>query len=84
MFCLLGVVYSGSGLKTYVHLNRNVNMASQTIWPHCPKSNLVKISKFQNKFMKSLFLPKYEPNGVRISSLYHVPHYMAEILIIFL
>ena len=30
----------------------------------------VKVSKFQNEFIESLFLPKYEPNIVRISALY--------------
>ena len=30
----------------------------------------LKVSKFQNWFMKSLFLPEYEPNFVRITSLY--------------
>ena len=30
----------------------------------------LKVSKFQNEFMKSSFLPKYEPNFVRISALY--------------
>ena len=29
-----------------------------------------KVSKFQNVFMKSSFLPKYEPNILRISALY--------------
>ena len=29
----------------------------------------LKVSKFQNEFMKSSFLPKYEPNIVRISAL---------------
>ena len=32
--------------------------------------NSLKVSKFQNEFMKSLFPPKYEPNIVRISALY--------------
>ena len=40
IFCMMGVVYSGSGLKTYVHLNRNLNTTSQIIWPHCSKSYL--------------------------------------------
>ena len=31
---------------------------------------ILKISKFQNEFIKSSFLPKYEPNIVRISALY--------------
>ena len=31
---------------------------------------VLKVSKFQNEFMKSSFLPKYEPNIVRISALY--------------
>ena len=30
---------------------------------------MLKVSKFQNEFMKSSFLPKYEPNIVRISAL---------------
>ena len=30
----------------------------------------LKLSKFQNQFMKSSFLPKYEPNIVRIFALY--------------
>ena len=30
----------------------------------------LKVSKFQNEFMKSTFLPKYEQNIVRISDLY--------------
>ena len=30
---------------------------------------VVKVSKFQNEFMKSLFLPKYEQKIVRISTL---------------
>ena len=31
---------------------------------------MLKVSKFQNEFMKSSCLPKYEPNIVRISALY--------------
>ena len=31
---------------------------------------LLKVSKFQNEFMKSSFLPKSEPDIVRISALY--------------
>ena len=34
---------------------------------HCYDQSL-KVSKFQNEFMKSLFLPKYEPKIVRISA----------------
>ena len=30
----------------------------------------LKVSKFKNEFMKSSFLPKYEPSIVRISALY--------------
>ena len=30
---------------------------------------LLKVSKFQNEFMKSSFLPKYEPKIVSISTL---------------
>ena len=33
-------------------------------------STKLKVSKYQNEFIKSLFLPKYEPNIVRISALY--------------
>ena len=32
--------------------------------------NCLKVRKFQNEFMKSSFLPTYEPNNVRISALY--------------
>jgi hypothetical protein len=36
----------------------------------------LKVSKFQNEFTKSSLLPKYEPNIVRISSLYYATlHY---------
>ena len=31
---------------------------------------MLKVSKFQNEFMKSSFLPKYEPNILKISALY--------------
>ena len=34
------------------------------------KTAFLKVSKFQNEFMKSSFLPKYEPKIVRISALY--------------
>ena len=35
-----------------------------------PNLNMIlKVSKFQNEFMKSLFLPKYEQKIVRISAL---------------
>ena len=33
--------------------------------------NVLKVSKFQNEFIKSSFLPKYESNIVRISALYY-------------
>ena len=33
------------------------------------KTSLLKVSKFQNEFMKLFFLPKYEQNIVRISAL---------------
>ena len=36
----------------------------------------LKVIKFQNEFMKSSFLPKYERKIVRISAL-HITHYMA-------
>ena len=41
----------------------------------------IEVSKFQNEFMKSSFLPKYEPKFVRISAL--EAQYRAEILTIF-
>ena len=41
----------------------------------------LKVSKFQNKIMKSSFNPKYEPKIVRISALHTT--YRAEILTIF-
>ena len=49
------------------------------IWPsvedHMKKiievrSNPLKVSKFQNEFMKSSFLPKYDQKNVRISALH--------------
>ena len=44
----------------------------------------LKVSKFQNEFMKSSFLPKYEPNIVRISALNCATlYYRGEILSIF-
>ena len=46
------------------------------------RASLIKVSKFQNEFMKSSFLPKHEPNIVKISALY-LPHYRVEILTIF-
>ena len=39
-------------------------------WSVSPKKRLLKVSKFQNEFMRSSFLPKYEPNIVKISALY--------------
>ena len=56
------------------------------VWKANPqelKSPTLKVSKFQNELMKSSFLPKYEPNIVRISALCTVPHYRAEIHTIF-
>ena len=38
-----------------------------SFWQYC----FLKVSKFQNDFMESSFLPKYEPNIVRISALHH-------------
>ena len=35
----------------------------------CKNLDHPKVSKFQNEFMKSLFLPKYEKKNVRISAL---------------
>ena len=40
-------------------------------WLDCrPILDWLKVSKFQKEFMKSWFLPEYEPNIVRISALY--------------
>ena len=41
----------------------------------------LKVSKFLNEFLKSSFLPKYEPNISRVSVLYTT--YRAEVLTIF-
>ena len=41
---------------------------------------LIKVSKFQNEFLKSSFLPKYEWKIVMISTLLSVAQYRAEIL----
>ena len=43
----------------------------------------IKVSKFQNEFIKSSFLPKYEPKIVRIFLPCSVAQYRAEILTIF-
>ena len=43
---------------------------------------MLKVSKFQNEFMKSSFFPKYERNIVRISALLSVAQYRAEKLTI--
>jgi hypothetical protein len=43
----------------------------------------LKVSKFQNEFMNSSFLLKYEQKIVRISALCSKAHYRAEILTIF-
>ena len=47
-----------------------VNMHSQFFCPIVYCAALLKVGKFQNEFMKSSFLPKCEPNIVRISALY--------------
>ena len=47
------------------------------------KPSLLKVSKFQNEFMKSSFLPKYERKIVRISARLSVAQYRVEILTIF-
>ena len=47
------------------------------------KIALIKVSKFENEFMKSSFLPKYEQKIVKISALCSEAHYRAEILTIF-
>ena len=38
-------------------------------WHLSQKSNVLKVSKFQNDFLKSSFLPKYERKIVKISAL---------------
>ena len=47
------------------------------------KMSRLKVSQFQNEFMKSSFLPKYERKITRISALCSEAHYRAEILTIF-
>ena len=47
------------------------------------KTIQLKVGKFQNEFMKSSFLPIYEPKIVRISALLSVAQFRAEILTIF-
>ena len=51
---------------SFLHIN-----ASSFTWSSETSSRklVLKVSKFQNEFMKSLFLPKYEPKIVRISAL---------------
>ena len=49
---------------------KHINDGSKVIrYKFCSKLSL-KVSKFENEFMKSSFLPKYEQNVVRISALY--------------
>ena len=45
---------------------------------------LLKVSKFQNEFMKSSFLQKYEPKIVRISALYYATLHPYNIWFIFI
>ena len=44
----------------------------------------IKVSKFQNEFMKSLFLPKYEANIVNKKSLKLLVHILGETSLQFL
>ena len=43
--------------------------SSKKIKKKADRANSVKVSEFQNEFMKSPFLPKYEQKIVRISAL---------------
>ena len=45
--------------------------------------SFLKVTKFQNEFMKSSFLPKCEQNNVRIYALYCATLYRVEVLTIF-
>ena len=49
---------------------KNVQVKTIASQPNHFQSLRLKVSKFQNEFMKSSFLPKYEPNILRISALY--------------
>ena len=76
-FQLLKVLWNSKGIKIWWGLQNlfgPIVKSSDIAWSRpLPISN--KVSKFQNEFMKSSFLPKYEPKIV--------PHYRAEILTIF-
>ena len=59
--------------KTRVKLEETKCTVSVKVWGPFYFEYLIthiKVSKFQNEFMKSSFLPKYEPNIVRIFALY--------------
>ena len=47
------------------------------------KFYVLKVSKFQNEFMKSSYLQKYEPKIVRISALYYATLHPYNIWFIF-
>ena len=49
---------------------RKIEANKAQVWTSWwPPWHTLKVSKFQNEFMKSSFLPKYEPNILRISAL---------------
>ena len=55
-----------SKFHTKLFRNRTLNVGAN-FWT----AFSIKVSKFQNEFMKSTFLPKYEPNIAKISALLH-------------
>ena len=82
---------------SFVYLSKNVRTCKETknTWKFllqkkswnfskCQMAiiDFLKVSKFQNEFMKSSFLPKYEPKIVRISAAQLGAQYRAEILLI--
>ena len=84
-FILIGKMALGQNLGTFLlnklFLNLTYYLKSINIFPNpnipifwellsIPLQNILKVSKFQNEFMKSSFLPKYERNIVRISALH--------------
>ena len=62
---------SGIPFHAVVVLGPEYDFLSKSTSTYCEMTTLqtLKVSKFQNEFMKSLFLPNHEPKILRISVL---------------
>ena len=67
IFVLFNIFYQTSQKFKILKCAKSIDSVSQRI---STTTNFIKVSTFQNEFLKSLFLRKYEPNIVRISALY--------------